>query len=264
MRVVIVLTLGYLLVFGLALWFENKLVYPGMTAEAGWEPPPSPRVEDVTFASADGTRIHGWWLRPVTEDLTRVVLLCHGNGGNLSHRGELMRELHQQLGCGVLQFDYPGYGKSSGSPSESGCYAAGDAAMQWLANDKKLPATCVIIVGESLGGGVAVELAKRHGCQSLLLIDTFTSIPAAAKSMFWFLPCQTFMSNRFDNLSKIASLKCKIAITHGTRDYIVPFKQAEELFAAAPEPKLFVRRDGKQHCQPYDAKTWADIATFLK
>ena len=88
--------------------------------------------------------------------------MTNGNGGNLTHRGRLAGNLHNSLGAGVLLFDYPGYGKSSGKPTEPGCYAAGDAAYKWLVEEKKIAANRIILCGESLGGGTAVELATKH------------------------------------------------------------------------------------------------------
>lgn len=253
----------YLVVVTVFKSFENRLVYPRMTAADGFRPPPAV-VEDVTVTAADGTPIHGWWLPPDTSEAKRAVLLCHGNGANLSYRGDLMVALRKHLGCGVFQFDYPGYGRSGGEPGEAGCYAAADAALGWLTETKRVPADQVIVYGESLGGGVAVDLASRHDCRAVVLASTFTSLPAAARARFSFLPCHWMMSNRFDSASKLGRITRPVFIAHGTADWTVPFGQGEELFRLANEPKRFVRRDGRGHNDPIEPEVLRELAEFVK
>ncbi len=264
LRWLVLLGVLYLVVVAVFKFFENSLVYPRMTEADGFRPPPARDVEDVNLTSADGTPIHGWWLPPETGETTRAVLLCHGNGANLSYRGELMLALRRHLGCGVFQFDYPGYGKSSGEPSEAGCYAAADAAFGWLTATMGVPADQVIVYGESLGGGVAVDVVSRNDCRAVVLVSTFTSLPAAAKSRFWFLPCHWMMSNRFDSLSKLGRVQRPVFIAHGTIDRTVPFSHGEELFRLATGPKRFVRRDGRGHNDPIEPEVLRELAEFVR
>jgi fermentation-respiration switch protein FrsA (DUF1100 family) len=264
LRWLVLLGVLYLVVVAVFKFYENTLVYPRMTAADGFRPPPAPGVEDVTVTAADGTPIHGWWLPPETGEAKRAVLLCHGNGANLSYCGDRMVALRKHLGCGVLQFDYPGYGKSGGEPGEAGCYASADAAYGWLTETKGVPADQVIVYGESLGGGVAVDLASRRDCRAVVLVSTFTSLPAAAKSRDFFLPCHWMMSNRFDSASKIGRIQRPVFVAHGTADRTVPFTQGEELFRAANEPKRFVRRDGRGHNDPIEPEVLRDLAEFVK
>src|SRR5262245_129171 len=112
------------------LLLENSLLFHPVRATTDWLYPPDARVQDVEFRSADGTKIHAWWLpHPQAEG---AMLYCHGNAGNLSHRSTMVYRWHQEMNVSVLIFDYPGYGRSEGKPSEAGCYAAGDAAYDWL------------------------------------------------------------------------------------------------------------------------------------
>ena len=216
---------------------ENRLVYFPLRAAESWEPPPDPKTEDVWLTSSDGTKLHAWFL---PHNSPGVVLIGHGNGGNLSHRGNLVRNLHRHLGRSVLVYDYPGYGKSDGQPSETGCYRAGEAAYHWLIEKRKVSAGRVVLFGESLGGGVAVELATRHDHEALVLVFPFTSLPDAARVHYPWLPCDLLMSNRFDNLSKIGKCHRPVFITHGTADEVVPYRHGEALFIAANEPKRFL------------------------
>ncbi len=144
-------------------------------------------------------------------------------------------------------FDYPGYGKSGGKPTEAGCYAAGEASYKWLTDTAKIPANRIVLMGESLGSGPAVELATRHDHRALVLVFTFTTLPAAAKYHYPWLPVNMLMRTRFDNLAKIGQCPRPVFIAHGTADNIVPFAQGEALFAAANEPKEFLRIEGADH-----------------
>lgn len=229
------------------LWFlERRLVFLPSSAEEAWLKPEDERTQDVSFASSDGNTIAARWVPPETPR-HGAVLVTNGNGGNLTHRGRLAAELRKALGAGVLLFDYPGYGKSSGTPTEAGCYAAGDAAYRWLTDEQKVAPGRVILCGESLGGGTAVELATRHEHRALVLIYTFTTLPDAAKYHFPFLPVRQLMRTRFDNLSKIGRCKRPVFFVHGTADRVVPYEHSQRLFAAANEPKEFVTLEGIGH-----------------
>jgi fermentation-respiration switch protein FrsA (DUF1100 family) len=245
------------------LWFiERRLVFRPRSPTQSWEKPVDPDTRDVTFAAADGTRIHAWWLPP-TDPAAGAVLLAHGNGGNLSHRGQLAADLRRTLGAGVLLFDYPGYGKSQGRPTEAGCYAAGEAAYLWLTREAMIPANRVVLMGESLGGGPAVELATRHDHRALVLVFTFTSMPVVAKVHFRWLPTRLLMRTRFDNLAKIGRCRRPVFIAHGTADRVVPFAHGEALFAAANEPKEFLKLDDCGHDCALGDRLCVPLAKFL-
>ena len=258
-RWVLFLTLLYAAVIVVFMWIENSLVFRPMPGSS-WQKPIDPRTEDVELVSADGTKLHAWWVPP-TNPAAGALLYAHGNGGNLSYTGKTVAGLSKATGAGVLAFEYPGYGKSEGKVSERGCYAAGDAAYAWLT--EKFPANRVVIVGESLGGGVAVDLAARHDHRALVLLCTFTTLPAAAKALFPFLPTHTFMRNRFDSLSKIKQCPRPLFMAHGTADRTVPYWQGEQLFAAANEPKEFLRLDGVEHAAVAGPVFYASLASFL-
>ncbi|OWK46882.1 alpha/beta hydrolase [Fimbriiglobus ruber] len=246
-------------------WLENRLVFQPTTAETLWNPPPDNRIQDVWLTSRDGNKIHAWFLPHdgKSPDSRGAVLVSHGNGGNLSDGGDFLLHLAATLDRAVLIYDYPGYGRSSGSPSEEGCYAAADAAYDWLTGEQKFPPNRIVLYGGSLGGGVAVDLASRRDHAALVLVCTFTSLPAAAKVHHPWLPCHTLMSNRFDSLSKIGQCRRPVFMTHGTLDDIVPFDQGQQLFAAANEPKQFVPLEGLYHNVTLDTPVLVQLRKFL-
>jgi fermentation-respiration switch protein FrsA (DUF1100 family) len=230
----------------LLMWsFENSLVYPRETAADHWEDPPDPAFEDVTFTTKDGTTIHAWYLP--REGSSETMIFCHGNGGNLSYMGRSMLRFRETLGCSVLAFDYPGYGKSGGKPSEEGCYASVEAGLEYLAQVKAIPPHRVTLIGDSLGGAVAIEVARRRPCRAVVVSKTFTSLPAVAKLRFWFLPVGWLMRNRFNSIAKLPEVHVPILIAGATEDKLVPFAMSKELFDAANEPKELFPLQGEDH-----------------
>ena len=147
----------------------------------------------------------------------------------------------------VLIFDYPGYGRSGGRPSEAGCYAAAAAAHDWLTAPGRVAAGRVIVLGRSLGAGVAVDLACRRPVRALVLYSPFTSFPDLAQEKCRWLPTRRLVQNRFDNLAKIGGVRGPVFIAHGTADALVPVRHGERLYAAAPAPKRFLPLAGRGH-----------------
>lgn len=184
---------------------------------------------------------------PAADPKAPALLYLHGARWNLT--GSVTRiERWRQLGYSVLAVDYRGFGKSSDvAPTEA--YAYEDAEAAWQALAKLAPGKRRYIVGHSLGGAIAAELARRHAdAAGLVLEATFTSVGDMIDQSPWgFLPVGLILTQRFDTLSKMRDIHVPVIITHGTRDSIVPFHMGERLFQAANEPKRFVRVDGAGH-----------------
>ena len=204
--------------------------------------------EDVYLSAADGTRIHGW-LVPGRSEVT--LLWFHGNAGNISHRLDNIRILHERLGVGVFIVDYRGYGLSEGRPSEKGIYMDAEAALDYLADEAGLEAEReVVLLGRSLGAAVAVEMGTRRRVRGVVLESGFTSIEDMARSSGSFLPTGAVMAlfeARYDSIAKIGHVGSPVMILHGDRDDTVPFWMAEELYAAAGEPKTLYPIRGAGH-----------------
>lgn len=249
----------YVGAFLILLLFEDSLLYHPKH-NAHWLPPPGHMTVDDVWLTTDHGRVHAWWFPCPGADGT--VLYCHGNAGNLSHRTGDVMELMRSLRESVLVFDYPGYGKSDGTPSEAGCYAAAEAAYDWL--NERIPAERIIIMGQSLGGGVATDVASRHKHRALVLAKTFTSIPAVAQSEFPIFPARWLVRNQFDNLAKISRCTGRVFIAHGDRDHLIPLAHAEQLFEAAPAPKRFLLMQGHGHHGGLSPELFAELAEFLR
>ncbi len=219
----------------LNLYFPEKNLY-GSPADYGLG------YEAVRLVTADGKQLGAWYIPPV-EDKAKVVIMSHGNGGNRCYR-LAKQALFSSLGCGVLSYDYRGYGDSQGSPSEKGTYLDVQAAYDWLAAEKKIAPERVVSFGESLGCAMALELALKRPVRALIMESPFTSVEEMGKVYFPFLPVKLMVSFKYDNKSKISSLKAPVLIIHSPDDEIVPFRMGRELFEKAPEPKAFLEIRG--------------------
>jgi fermentation-respiration switch protein FrsA (DUF1100 family) len=204
--------------------------------------------EEVYFVASDGVRLHGWFV-PGRQDLT--WLWFHGNAGNISHRLENLKLLHDELGLSVFLFDYRGYGRSQGKPSEEGTYRDAEAALAYLRSRRDVDPERIVYFGRSLGAGVAVELATREPPLALILESPFPSIPALARHHYPFLPVGPLLRTKYDSLVKMDKVNAPLLVLHGDRDEIVPLQAGRSLFEAAREPKQFHVIRGAGHNDTY-------------
>lgn len=221
--------------------------------------------EDVELTVPGGGRTHGWWVPAPPGVDAKTLVWFHGNAGNISHRLDNIRLLHDLVGVAILIIDYGGYGLSDGDPSEARMYADARAAADHLRRRGVDPAQTVYF-GRSLGSAVALDLALEVPPARLILETPFESVRAMAGTL---LPSSLarMVPNRFDNLTKIAGLRCPVLIIHGDRDEIVPFSHGQTLYAAAPQPKRFHRIRGAGHNDTYvigGAEYFAAIADFIR
>lgn len=238
-----ILYLGLIAVLAL---FERFLVYPVPPRAWGdWEPSTFD-YEDVFFTSADGTRLHGWYL--AHPDPRHYVLFSHGNGEDVSHVGPWAAEFRDQYQASVFVYDYRGYGRSEGLPFERGVLEDGEAALQEFTRRAGVAPSDVLHYGRSLGGAVAVHLVVRHGARGLILNRTFHSMVEIAAGIYPWMPVRLLMRNRYESIDKIKHYRGPLLQMHGTADALVPIESAEALFAAAPSPqKQLIRMEGLGH-----------------
>lgn len=233
---------------------EAKLIYLPSPEEDGIWDPPGLDVENVFLQTDDSLRLHAWYCpcpegipNQITAGERPVLFFCHGNAGNLSHRAEKIAAYQRHFGADCFIFDYRGYGKSQGRPSEDGLYLDSRAAYRWLTEEKGIPSERIVLIGHSLGGAVALELAlaARHRC--LILQSAFTSLPDVATEVYPWLPARWIMFTRFDNRGRLPKYTQPVLIVHGTADTLIPVRHTQELFAIANEPKRLVEIQGAGH-----------------
>jgi pimeloyl-ACP methyl ester carboxylesterase len=231
--------------------FEHSQIYHP-TRE--WETAPGDLArpfEDLTISTADGVRLSAWFF-PADGNSPRrdlAILVCHGNGGNISHRLDLTRVLLAQ-GAAVLLFDYRGYGHSDGKLSEEGTYADAQAVHAWLS---RRGFARIVAFGESLGGAIATELALRESLAGLVLQSTFTSIADLGTELFPWLPVRLLNTIKYDTLAKLPRTRVPVMVMHSRNDNLIRYHHGERLFATANEPKLFWElRGGHNYSSPQD------------
>ncbi len=235
------------LLYATALIGVQRLVYRpwdrfSRTPDAyGWE------WEDVWFRAEDGAMLNGWY---IPGDTRKTVIFCHGNAGNISH-GLRRADILKSLGVSVFLFDYRGFGKSPGTPTEKGIYADTEGALQWLKENKGLADDEIVVFGRSLGGAAALELATRHPVAGVLLESTFTSLADVARVFVPYFPAELFVFGAYNNLNKIGRIEAPVLIMASVDDEITPFEHGQKLFEHATEPKFFLAMNGRHRSSFY-------------
>ena len=200
--------------------------------------------QDIHATAQDGVVIHGWFIpRPGAP---HTFLILHGNAGNISHRLGWIQML-RSLNAHIMIIDYRGYGRSEGKPFEQGLYLDALAAYDWWRKERAADKSKIILIGESLGGAVAIDLAARVPIDGIVLQSTFTSAREMAKTMIPIGLLQPLMGIRFDSAAKIHKIRCPKLVIHGNRDDIVPFRLGRKLYELAPPPKTFYEVQGASH-----------------
>ncbi len=205
-------------------------------------------VEDRWFESTGGLKLHGWW-RPHPRS-EQCVLYCHGNSGSLAERVKVLRHL-AELPVSLFAFDYRGYGRSEGRPSEPGLFEDVRAAFRYLVEVQGVAAGSIVLFGHSLGGAVAIDGALDLPAAGLVVEASFTDIRSMARVRFPIVPAHWLARNEFRSLSKIADIPMPKLFIHGTRDKTVPFAMGRQLFEASPDPKEFFAVERGGHSDLY-------------
>lgn len=245
-QVFLVIGLDLLLLAGIVAWRgEHFIYYPDPYPGGSWDFEGKEHlVEEVEFESTDGTHLNGWFAG--LPDTDKTLLWFHGNAGNITHhRGDL--KFFTALGLQVFLIDYRGYGKSEGKPSEEGLYRDGRAAWQYARNQLNVPADNLYIMGHSMGGAIATELATDVDAGGLLLLSPFTSIQDMVFSAMP-LPVLNFLfRTEMNNVKKIGHIDMPLLLFHGEEDRVVPPWMGRKLYETAPEPRTFIEVPGAGH-----------------
>ncbi|MBI4424804.1 MAG: alpha/beta hydrolase [Elusimicrobia bacterium] len=225
-------------------WFERAQLFIPSREMAAHPGSFGLAYETVRLTAADGVALHGWLVPG--ERHAPVVLLLHGNGGNISHRAQ-KAALLRGLGYSVFLLDYRGYGRSEGRPSEQGTYRDAMAAFRYLREVLGVHPNRLVYYGESLGCGVAVDLALRRPPAALILESPFTSVVDMGRLVFPMLPVRWLVFHRYDNLAKIPEVAAPLLVLHSPDDEIVPFEMGRRVYEAAREPKAFAPLRGSHN-----------------
>lgn len=257
-RLLAVAVLTYLGVCVVITFLQSRLVY---FPTRGYDATPADvglQFEDLTLETSDGVSIAAWYL-PHPDPMGSIIF-CHGNAGNMADRLHSLKLLHD-MGLSVLIFDYRGFGRSEGRPSEEGTYQDAEAAWRYLIETRGEKPGRVVLFGRSLGGAVAIELARRHaengrragqplqegGPAALVVESTFTNLVDIGRLHYRFLPVRLLLSYRYASIEKVSEINCPKLFFHGRDDTLIPLANGRKLFDAAAEPKQFIETPGEHN-----------------
>jgi fermentation-respiration switch protein FrsA (DUF1100 family) len=249
LSILILAIIGVPVGFFLLRRFEASATFHPERAALGglWRVPQG--AEEVWFETADGVKLFGWLFRSTSQPAAATVIYFHGNGGNLSYCDWVGESLAAR-GFDVLLFDYRGYGRSEGEPTdERGLYTDADAAYDFVTKARGVDARGVVLYGQSLGTAAATDVASRRECGALVLESGLSSAGDMAGAIFPWLPrfVRGLTKNKLDSVGKLPRVGCPVFVAHGGRDEIIPVGQGRRLFEAAPEPKRLQVVEGAGH-----------------
>jgi fermentation-respiration switch protein FrsA (DUF1100 family) len=205
-------------------------------------------LEDVSFNSGDGTGLFGWYVE--SRESAGVLLWCHGNAGNIIHRLDNLARFYR-AGLSVFIFDYRGYGRSGGKPSEEGIYQDAFASYAYLTRTRGIRSEHIVAFGRSLGAAVSANVASQRPVAGLILESAFPSVEALAKAQTFGLPAHWLLQSRFRLIDRLPDIHVPILVVHGDHDTIVPIEFGRRVYDAAPAPKSFYVIRGADHNNTY-------------
>jgi len=235
---------GYLGMVLLVYFVQSRLIYfPEKTLTATPESV-GLSFDAVSFRADDGVSLSGWFVP--AEPCKGVVLFCHGNAGNISHRLESIQVFHK-LNLSTFIFDYRGYGSSEGRPSERGTYLDALAAWDYLEHRNACPSGGIVVFGRSLGASVAAWLARERSPSALIVESAFTSITDLGADLYPHLPVRLLSRYRYETIRYLREVQCPVLVVHSRSDEIIPFEHGRRLFEAANAPKAFLEISGSHN-----------------
>jgi len=200
--------------------------------------------KNLKIKTQDSVNLHAWYIE--RKHPKGVILFCHGNGGNISHRLDRI-ELLKKNGYSILLFDYRGYGQSEGKPDEKGLYTDVLSCYQYLVRNLKVKKEDIIIWGCSLGGAVASYLASQKECRFLLLESSFTNLREMSKKLYPFFPANSLLKYSFDTEKHLKATDVPVLVMHSADDDLVPFSMGRKLFESATGMKDFLAIKGSHN-----------------
>lgn len=239
---------------------RNYMYFPDTGAGMAPQGAGLQQIEQLTIATADGERLEAWYAGAKPGNPT--ILFFHGNAGHISYRADRMAHLTGK-GAGALFVSYRGYGASTGTPTEQGLTADALAAYDWLIS-KDIQPEQIALIGESLGSAVAVQLAARRQVRALVLEAPFTSAVNVAREVYWWLPVNLLMKDRFESLKAITKVKAPVLVVHGERDEIIGASHGKTLYEAASPPKKLSIIEGGSHNGFSGPRVWDEELAFVR
>ena len=258
-NILILILLGYLIItFALYFFQRNLLYYPAINNYSGEKLNVS--VEKVKIKTEDNIELLSWYHKKNSGDY-KTILFLHGNAGTLENRIYKINHL-KNMNVNFLIIAWRGFSGNKGKPTEKGLYEDARSALRWLKN-KGVKEESIIIYGESLGTGVATEIAQNKNFAGVILETPFTSMVSAGKSKYPFFPVSFLLKDKYESDKKIKNIKSPILIMHGEVDKLVPFWMGKKLYNLANEPKYSYFSKYDDHMMEYNEKLLNKLKKFI-
>ena len=218
-------------------------------------------IEKVKIRTSDNINLLGWFHKKNLEN-NKTILFFHGNAGNLENRINKLNHFND-LNVNFLIIAWRGFSGNDGNPTENNLYTDGKSALEWLKNNG-VDENNIIIFGESLGTGIATEIAQKGNFAGLILETPFTSMVEAAKNFYPYIPVGLLLKDKYENQKKIKSINIPVLVMHGEADKIVPFWMGKKIFDLANNPKYSYFTKDDDHMMEYDSNLVSMLNDFLK
>tara|TARA_Y100000768_G_scaffold114553_1_gene84485 strand:- start:1193 stop:1993 length:801 start_codon:yes stop_codon:yes gene_type:complete len=253
-------TIAYLVLLIFIYFYQRNLLY--LPSENNYQ---NDKIqfsyEEIFIKVDDKITLKSWLINKDFKEFKTLVLF-HGNAGDLSNRIYKLNELNK-LDINILLISWRGFSGNKGSPTEKNLYEDAEAAIKWL-NEKKVENNQIILYGESLGSGVAVEIGKKNNFNGIILESPFTSVENSAKIYYPYLPVKFILKDRYDSINKIDKIRTPILIMHGKKDDIIPFSMGKELFEKANNPKYSYFTLDDVHMMEFNDQLLKNIKNFIE
>jgi uncharacterized protein len=239
---------------------RRSMFFPSRYPEGAWDTRPLPiQPEDVTFSAADGVALHGWLFR--SRDASQpLIVWCHGNAGNITERAPMAAELARR-GVSTLVFDWRGYGKSEGQPTEDGLFRDALAAYDFART--KTPGD-IVLYGESLGGPFAAFTAAKRKTRSVIIENSFPSLTAMGNSMYRPFPIGLLAPFALTTTKWLNQAGVPVLVMHGKRDAVIPFELGQQLYDELRVPKELLVSETSAHCEFATAEPERYYSTIVR
>ena len=253
-------TIAYLVLLIFIYFYQRNLLY--LPSENNYQ---NDKIqfsyEEIFIKVDDKITLKSWLINKDFKEFKTLVLF-HGNAGDLSNRIYKLNELNK-LDINILLISWRGFSGNKGSPTEKNLYEDAEAAIKWL-NEKKVENNQIILYGESLGSGVAVEIGKKNNFNGIILESPFTSVENSAKIYYPYLPVKFILKDKYDSINKIDKIRTPILIMHGKKDDIIPFSMGKELFEKANNPKYSYFTLDDVHMMEFNDQLLKNIKNFIE
>jgi len=253
----------YVLLLVIIFSFQRNLLYhPSMDNYLKDQVTNEPTgIEKVKITTADNIDLTAWFYNKNMEKF-KTILFFHGNAGSLENRTYKLNHF-KDLNVNFLIIAWRGFSGNKGKPNEMGLYEDAESAVKWL-NAKGIKEENIILYGESLGTGVAIEVAQNKNYAGIILESPFTSMVNMGKKYYPFFPVRFLLKDKFESYRKIKKVSAPVLVLHGKKDKIVPFVMGEKMYEMANEPKFFYFQEYGDHMIDYDTELLMALEKFIR